>query len=100
MKALHQMNKFHKSIKSKRENFLKSIIDQFLESEEEKTVENCFDYVSIEVNLNLDIFLNSLSDDEKEKVKNNVNGWFPHITCFDFFKVFVKNIEYQEKLLS
>ena len=97
MKTLHQMSKLHKSIKSKREDFLKSIIDQFSESDEDKTILNCFVYVGIEVNLSLDVFLESLTGEEKEKVQNNINGWFPQTTCLDVFNAFVANIEYQDK---
>ena len=90
-------DKLNKVIQNKRAVYLKSIIDDFIESElENKNMQNCFSFVNNKFN-KVD-FINLLNQEEKEFIGDNVDNWFSSLTSIDLFKVFITNIEYHNKI--
>ena len=90
-------DKLNKVIQNKRAVYLKSIIDDFIESElENKNMQNCFSFVNNK--FNKEDFINLLNQEEKEFIGDNVDNWFSTLTSIDLFKVFITNIEYHNKI--
>ena len=90
-------DKLNKVIQNKRAEYLKSIIDDFIESElENKNMQNCFSFVNNK--FNKEDFINLLNQEEKEFIGDNVDNWFSSLTSIDLFKVFITNIEYHNKI--
>ena len=90
-------DKLNKVIQNKRAEYLKSIIDDFIESElENKNMQNCFSFVNNK--FNKEDFMNLLNQEEKEFIGDNVDNWFSSLTSIDLFKVFITNIEYHKKI--
>jgi hypothetical protein len=90
-------DKLNKVIQNKRAEYLKSIIDDFIESElENKNMQNCFSFVNNK--FNKEDFMNLLNQAEKEFIGDNVDNWFSSLTSIDLFKVFITNIEYHKKI--
>jgi hypothetical protein len=90
-------DKLNKVIQNKRAVYLKSIIDDFIESElENKNMQNCFSFVNNK--FNKEDFINLLNQEEKEFIGDNVDNWFSSLTSIDLFKVFITNIEYHNKI--
>ncbi len=90
-------DKLNKVIQNKRAEYLKSIIDDFKESElENKNMQNCFSFVNNK--FNKEDFINLLNQEEKEFIGDNVDNWFSSLTSIDLFKVFITNIEYHNKI--
>ena len=94
MKIKDNLNKV---IQNKRAVYLKSIIDDFIESElENKNMQNSFSFVNKK--FNKEDFINLLNQEEKEFIGNNLDNWFSSLTSIDLFKVFITNIEYHNKI--
>jgi len=85
------MNELHKSIRKKRNEYLLSIIEQFKESDENKSVFDCYDYVKTIVELTYEDFLINLTDEEKNLVEGNINKWFLPIETIRTFNVFLSS---------
>jgi len=82
-----------KSIRKKRDEFLLGIVGQFQESDENKTLFDCYDYVKIITETTIDDFTTSLSEDEQKVVERNVKAWFLPIESIRTFAVFLSNNE-------
>jgi hypothetical protein len=90
-------DKLNKVIQNKRAEYLKSIIDDFIEFDlENKNMQNCFSFVNNK--FNKEDFINLLNQEEKEFIGDNVDNWFSSLTSIDLFKVFITNIEYHNKI--
>jgi len=81
----------HKEIKTKRDQYLLGIISQFKESDEEKNIFNCYDYVKLIINLSKDTFLNSLSKEVREIVIEKYHIWFIPIESQSTFAIFMQS---------
>jgi hypothetical protein len=65
-----------KSIRHKRNVFLLGIIAQFQQSDENKSLFDCYDYVKIVTETTIDSFLNNLTNEERIIIENKLNNWF------------------------
>lgn len=92
-------DKLNKLIQNKRAIYLKSIIDDFIESElENKDLQSCFSFVNNK--FNQQDFANMLNQEEKGFIAKNIDNWFSCLTSIDLFNGFISNIEYQNKFVS
>jgi len=82
-----------KSIRQKRNEFLLGIINQFIQSEENQTVFDCYDYVKIVTETTIESFMNNLTAEERKLVKINIKAWFLPIESIRTFVVFLSNNE-------
>lgn len=78
-------------LRKKRNEFLLGIINQFQQSEEPKTIFDCYDYVKTITNLQIDDFLNTLSEEEKQLIENRFDLWFLPLETIRTFSVFLSN---------
>jgi|688.fasta_scaffold918785_3 hypothetical protein len=85
--------KIQKSIRKKRDEFLHGIVDQFQQSDENKTLFNCYDYVKIISNLRISSFTETLTEEEKELFQSNIIKWLSPIESFQTFSIFLSNNE-------
>ena len=75
MRKKKKSDKLNKFIQNKRSIYLKSIIDDYIESElENKNLQNCFSFVNNK--FNQQDFVNILNQEEKEFIGNNIDNWF------------------------
>lgn len=82
-----------KSIRKKRNEFLLGIINQFIQSDENQTVFDCYDYVKIVTETTIESFMNNLTAEERKLVKINIKAWFLPIESIRTFVVFLSNNE-------
>lgn len=80
-----------KELRKKRNEFLLGIINQFQQSDEPKTIFDCYDYVKTITNLQIDDFLKKLSLDEKQMIENKFELWFLPLETIRTFSVFLSN---------
>jgi flagellar motor component MotA len=80
-----------KSIRKKRDEFLLGIEGQFQESEENKTLFVCYDYVKIVTETTMDSFIENLTQNEMDLVERNTKTWFLPIESIRTFAVFLSN---------
>jgi hypothetical protein len=80
-----------KVLRKKRNEFLLGIINQFQQSDEPKTIFDCYDYVKTITNLQIDDFLNKLSNEEKQMIESKFDLWFLPLETIKTFSVFLTN---------
>ena len=87
------MKNMQKSIRKKRDEFLLSIVNQFMQSDENQTIFDCYDYVKIITETTIESFMNNLSEEERTLVEINTKAWFLPIESIRTFVVFLSNNE-------
>ncbi|MGG7037133.1 MAG: hypothetical protein ACI7YS_18370 [Flavobacterium sp.] len=80
-----------KELRKKRNEFLLGIINQFQQSDEPKTIFDCYDYVKTITNLQIDDFLKTLSGEEKKMIESKFDLWFLPLETIRTFSVFLSN---------
>lgn len=80
-----------KELRKKRNEFLLGIINQFQQSDEPKTIFDCYDYVKTITNLKMDNFIKTLSTEERQMVENKFDLWFIPLETIRTFSLFLTN---------
>jgi len=80
-----------KELRIKRNEFLLGIINQFQQSDEPKSIFDCYDYVKTITNLQIDDFIKTLSLEEKQMIENNFDLWFLPLETVRTFSFFLLN---------
>ena len=79
-----------KELRKKRNEFLLGIIVQYQQSEEPKSIFDCYDYVKTIANLQIDDFLEVLSDEEKQIIEKRFELWFIPLETIRTFSMYLK----------
>lgn len=80
-----------KELRRKRNEFLLGIVNQFQQSDEPKSIFDCYDYVKTITNLQIDDFIKTLSVEEKQMIENKFDLWFLPLETVRTFSVFLSN---------
>ncbi len=80
-----------KELRKKRNEFLLGIVNQFQQSDEPKSIFDCYDYVKTITNLQIDDFIKTLSVEEKQMIENKFDLWFLPLETVRTFSVFLSN---------
>ena len=80
-----------KELRKKRNEFLLGIVNQFQQSDEPKTIFDCYDYVKTITNLKMDDFIKTLTTKERQMVESKFDLWFLPLETIRTFSVFLSN---------
>ncbi|WP_298766122.1 hypothetical protein [uncultured Polaribacter sp.] len=85
--------KYQNSIRKKRDEFLIGIVNQFIQSDENQTIFDCYDYAKIIAETTIQSFIDNLTEEERTLVVINTKAWFLPIESIRTFVVFLSNNE-------
>ncbi len=79
-------------LKNKRTIYVIGLINQFRESTEVQNIYNCYEYVRLVHEFNgLSNFRESLNEEERTLLSQNLNVWFMCFESLSTFNVFIEN---------
>ncbi len=84
-------NKIESSIKMKRTKYLLGIIEEYKYIKSSDEISDCYEYVKKEYERTIDIFLETLSQDETNLIEKDLSRYFEPIQSLDFFEMFLTN---------
>jgi hypothetical protein len=80
-----------KELKRKRTEYLLSFVDEFKQSDEPKTVYDCYDYVKTSAYQSIETFIETLTAEESKIFEKRIDIWLTAVESITTFQMFLNN---------